>query len=177
MGALAGGAAGAYGGHKMGHHGVIGGLAGAFVGHKLEDKYKKDHSRRSSTSSSSSDDSKKHHAKPAAHANTGHPTGNFSASSRQISLDKDYDLIAECVAIDGNHKLSSVSLNSCLTNNNGHFGWAKGGNFGGSARNVRLVDGGKFLEAELRTMDGHWKHDRIWLDEKITNDNGNLQML
>ena len=39
MGALAGGAAGAYGGHKLGH-GIIGSLAGAFVGSKMEHKYK-----------------------------------------------------------------------------------------------------------------------------------------
>jgi len=40
MGALAGGAAGAFGGNKMGH-GILGGLAGAFLGSKLEDKAKK----------------------------------------------------------------------------------------------------------------------------------------
>ncbi|TID19042.1 hypothetical protein E6O75_ATG06163 [Venturia nashicola] len=40
MGALAGGAAGAFGGHKLGH-GILGGLAGAFLGSKLEDKAKK----------------------------------------------------------------------------------------------------------------------------------------
>lgn len=39
MGALAGGAAGYYGGNKMGH-GIIGSLAGAFLGSKLEDKHK-----------------------------------------------------------------------------------------------------------------------------------------
>lgn len=43
MGALAGGAAGAYGGHQLGH-GVIGTLGGAFVGSKLEDTYKHHHS-------------------------------------------------------------------------------------------------------------------------------------
>jgi hypothetical protein len=37
MGALAGGAAGFAGGHKMGNHGIIGALAGAFMGSKLED--------------------------------------------------------------------------------------------------------------------------------------------
>jgi uncharacterized protein YcfJ len=187
MGALAGGAAGAYGGHKMGHHGFLGGIAGAFAGHKLEESYKdhkkqtKPHSRRSSSSSSSSD-SHHHGAKPVpvpvSHHAPQHavPAGNFSASSRQISLDGDYDLIAECGTVDGRHKLSSISLNKILTNNDGHFGWvAGGGNFGGSARNVRLVDGGKFLEAELCSRDGHWKHSRIWLDEKITNNDGELQ--
>lgn len=40
MGALAGGAAGAFGGKKFGDHPIIGGLLGAFVGHKAEDKWK-----------------------------------------------------------------------------------------------------------------------------------------
>jgi len=39
MGAVAGGAGGAFLGHKAGH-GIIGALAGAFMGSKAEDKYK-----------------------------------------------------------------------------------------------------------------------------------------
>jgi hypothetical protein len=41
MGALGGGAAGYFGGNKLGGHGIMGALAGAFVGSKLEDKHKK----------------------------------------------------------------------------------------------------------------------------------------
>jgi hypothetical protein len=37
MGALAGGAAGLYGGNKMGRHGILGTIAGAIVGSTLED--------------------------------------------------------------------------------------------------------------------------------------------
>jgi hypothetical protein len=189
MGALAGGAAGAYGGHKLGHHGFLGGLAGAYMGHKLEDKYKENrhhsrpHSRRSSSSSSSSPSPDHHPTKPiglgAPHgAPTGvHLAGNFSASARQISLDGDYDLIAECGTADGHKKLSSISLNSVLTNNNGNFQWVQaGGNFGASARNVRLADGGRLLEAELCSQDGHWRHAKICLDEKIENSNGDLRL-
>jgi outer membrane lipoprotein SlyB len=40
MGALGGGAAGYFGGNKMGGHGVLGALAGAFMGHKAEDALK-----------------------------------------------------------------------------------------------------------------------------------------
>ncbi|KAF2800180.1 hypothetical protein K505DRAFT_331873 [Melanomma pulvis-pyrius CBS 109.77] len=40
MGALGGGAAGYFGGNKMGGHGIIGALAGAVLGSKLEDKHK-----------------------------------------------------------------------------------------------------------------------------------------
>jgi hypothetical protein len=41
MGALGGGAAGYFGGNKMGGHGIMGAIAGAVLGSKLEDKHKK----------------------------------------------------------------------------------------------------------------------------------------
>ena len=47
------------------------------------------------------------------------------------------------------------------------------GNFGGSARNVKLVDSGRRLEAELK-RDGQWVGSSIVLDERIGNDNGCL---
>ncbi|KAK5654061.1 hypothetical protein OQA88_7741 [Cercophora sp. LCS_1] len=47
------------------------------------------------------------------------------------------------------------------------------GNFGLSARNVRLVDGGRRLEGELM-RDGRWVGSSIVLDERIGNDNGTL---
>ena len=114
------------------------------MGQNLEDKYKetrpqsRPHSHRSSSSSSSSPSPDHHHhhhqhpAKPTglgppyrAPADGGHLTGNFSASARQISLDGGYDLIAECGTADGHQKLSSISLNSVLTNNNGAFQWVQ----------------------------------------------------
>lgn len=103
--------------------------------------------------------------------------GNFSASSTSITLDHDYDLIAACRTVHGDSKLSSISLNSVLTNDHGMFRWAKGGNFGASARNVRLVEGGRVLEAELGTGGGRWSRAWIRLDERITNDNGELRYL
>ncbi|KAI0158530.1 CVNH domain-containing protein [Pestalotiopsis sp. NC0098] len=201
MGALAGGAAGGFAGHKM-NHGFLGALGGAFAGHKLQDAYK-DHrknsrpsSRRSSSSSSSSDDDKKHHHQqqqhqpppvpPPYYANPpppqpshggGHLRGNFSSSASRISLDGDHDLVAECRSVDGSHKLTSISLNRLLTNADGHFRWSRDGNFAGSARDVRLVHDGKYLEAELRRRDGSWHRDQICLDERIENSNGDLRML
>lgn len=203
MGALAGGALGAYGGHQV-HHGVIGAVGGAVLGSKLEDHYKddakqkkkkskKEHSffgwkRRgsnsSSSSSSSSPDDEK--VKPVAHDNhhaqqyQHEPVlaGNFSSSSSNITVDRDYDLIASCRGVDGQQKLSAISLNSVLTNIDGEFRWAKGGNFGASARDVILLDNGKVLEAELgRGGDRGWNRTTIRLDERITNDNGELRFL
>lgn len=198
MGALAGGAAGAFAGHKV-NHGFLGALGGAFAGHKLQDAYS-DHkkhsrpsSRRSSSSFSSSDEGKHHyqqqqqqppppqpyygHAAPPPPANHGGLRGNFSHSASRIQLDGDHDLIAECATVNRSTKLTSISLNGLLTNDDGHFRWSKEGNFAGSARNVRLVHDGRFLEAELRRRDGSWHTDQICLDERIENSDGDLRML
>jgi len=103
--------------------------------------------------------------------------GNFSASANSITLDRDYDLIASCANVHGQHKLSSLSLNNCLSNQHGHFAWGRGGNFAASARNVRLVENGKVLEAELGTGSGGWNKDYIRLDERISNNDGDLVFL
>jgi len=194
MGALAGAAAGGYGGHKV-NHGVLGAVGGAVAGSMLEDhfkdeKKKKKHEKHSkwglhrrdssssSSSSSSSDDEKKHQ-----HHQQGHGqrqevlAGNFSASCADITLDGDYDLIARCGDGGGGMKLSSISLNHCLTNDGGVLKWAANGGFGGSARDVRLVNGGRVLEAALGDGRGGWRPNRIRLDERITNQFGELKFL
>lgn len=51
-----------------------------------------------------------------------------------------------------------------------------GGNFGSSARNVRLADGGQRLEGELM-RNGDWHHRSIILDERIANRNGCLEFV
>lgn len=184
MGALAGGVAGGYAGHKV-HHGFLGTIGGAYAGHKLEEAYKH------------------HHNKPPApqpgppavpfgsHPAHGHPPqgmyavvpgarGNFSASARNITLDKDFDLIASVKAADGSERLSSISLNSVLTNDNGHFRWVKeGGNFAASAKQVHLSPPGQGpleLRAELRTVDGRWERASVRLDEEIENSDGDLRL-
>ncbi|KAL0935943.1 CVNH domain-containing protein [Colletotrichum truncatum] len=52
-------------------------------------------------------------------------------------------------------------------------GGGSGGNFGASARDVRLVDGGQRLEAEL-SRHGQWVRSSINLDERIGNNDGTL---
>lgn len=164
------------------HHGFIGALGGAYAGHKLEDYVKEEKKKKkanklghggSSSSSSSSSDEGKH--KIQQQASSARMRGNFSGSSNQISLDRDFDLIASCSAVDGSHRLSSIKLNDYITNDNGHFRWVNsGGNFAASAKNVHLENSGKVLVAELCTVDGHWRQDGIWLDERITNNDGDL---
>lgn len=58
----------------------------------------------------------------------------------------------------------------------GGSGSPGGGNFGASARNVRLVDGGQTLEAEL-LRNGDWVTSSIVLDERIGNNNGCLEFV
>lgn len=158
------------------NHGIIGTLGGAYAGHKLEDKYKQHHNKPASAAQAPIPQILPMPPMPAQqHYSDQQMPGNFSSSSTKISLDRDYDVIAECSTINGHSKLSSISLNKVLSNDNGHFKWVPdGGNFAGSARNVRLLDGGKKLEAELSRCDGSWVWDRVYLDEKIKNDDGDL---
>ncbi|RMY81734.1 hypothetical protein D0862_12259 [Hortaea werneckii] len=193
MGALAGGAAGAYGGHKM-KHGFLGGIGGAVAGSMLEDAYKKkskkdkkekkqkfgrhgsgsSSSSSSSSSSDSSGDEKKKIKKAAAGAAM---AGNFHASSNNMRLEGRCTLVAECKDTNGHHRSSRLDLNNCFTNTNGDLRWARGGNFAQTARHIRLVDDGRAIEAELGDGRGGWKHNVVRLGERITNDNGNLAML
>jgi hypothetical protein len=183
MGALAGGAAGSFAGHKA-NHGFLGTIGGAVAGSMLEDAYKdkkhkkpkkeKKHkkSRRgsssSSSSSSSSDSGESSHAL----------AGNYSASSRGARLEDDgRTLVADCRDTNGHHCESRLDLNACLTNTNGSLRWARGGNFRPSARYVRLVDGGRVLEAELGDGRGGWVRNHVRLDERIENSNGRLAMI
>lgn len=221
MGAVAGGAVGAYGGHKV-NHGFLGTIGGAITGSLTEDALKKhkkdkiqqcgprpqkhDSSSSSSSCSSSSDDNKKKHKKknnwaaPAAGAavvggagaygihqhhkhhsshGSGHVSGggNFSSSCHSITLDREYVLIASCRIVHGQYKVSSLSLNSCLSNKDGQFVWSRSGNFAASARNVRLVENGNVLEAELWTASGSWNKTYVRLDERISNNGGDLVFL
>lgn len=158
------------------HHGLLGTLGGAYAGHKLEDAYK-DHKNHSKPSSPAPP---VHNQPPPLQNQMPARRGNFSASSKDINLDNDFDLIASCKNIRGHKKLSAISLNNVLTNADGHFQWVPPGsgrgNFGASARNVKLLDSGRALEAELRCCNGQWRKDVIRLDERIENSDGDLRM-
>ena len=183
LGALAGGAAGGYAGHKM-HHGFVGTLGGAYAGHKLEQMY--DHHGR-------------HNQKPPS-PQPGHPPvpygshpgqqqpigdppprmkGNFSASARAIRLEGDFELVASMRCVNGSERVSRFDLNNVLSNDNGRFQWVKeGGNFVASAREIHLAPGGPpELRAELKTVDGKWVRASVRLDEEIENHDGDLRIV
>lgn len=85
--------------------------------------------------------------------------------------------MAYCNPVSGHPRRSSIPLNGVLTNTFGKFNWARGGNFGASARHVRLVEGGRVLEAELGNGRGGWDQAWIRLDERISNQDGSLVFL
>jgi len=185
LGALAGGAAGGYGGHQVGH-GVIGTIGGAVAGSMLEDHFKDKKKKKqkhgmfgrrdsSSSSSSSSDDEKKNKKYGRQHGQSA-LLGNFSASCNTITLDGDYDLIASCATVSGHHKLSSIKLDDCFANIDGRLVWAKNGHFVASSRDIRLLDNGRVLQAACGDGRG-WIMNHIRLDERITNDDGELRLL
>lgn len=175
MGALGGAAAGGFAGHRMGRHGIIGALGGALAGSLLEDRYKKHHNEQKleqqhSWAQQQMDTGSVEHG----HAG---PEGNFHASAQGMRLEEEQFLVAECKAVDGRRHWSRLDLSDCLINNNGHLAWSRGGGFKASARNVRLSDNGQTLEAEVKDVEGRWNPVRIWLSEKISNDNGRLYMV
>lgn len=86
-------------------------------------------------------------------------------------------MIALCVDRHGKEKLSSIDLNDCLTNEWGHFRWARGGNAFASVKNAHLIDGGRVLEADLADGRGGWNRSRIVLDERIGNEDGELVLV
>ncbi|PYI02633.1 CNVH-domain-containing protein [Aspergillus sclerotiicarbonarius CBS 121057] len=202
MGALAGGAAGGFAGHKV-NHGILGTIGGAMMGsvaedgfkkHKekkereeeerrqmeerrrMEEQYRMEEQRRMEEHHRMEEQQRMQmHHRPPHH---GPPMrGNFSSSARDIRLESHHDLVAACGRVSGELQLSCLPLNSVLSNSWGEFKWARNGNFAASARNVRLVDGGRVLEAELNNGNGGWNRTWVRLDERITNNNGSLMFL
>jgi len=86
-------------------------------------------------------------------------------------------LVAECINANGHRHRSELDLNSCFANTNGRLCWVKGGNFAASSKNIQLVDNGQALEAELGDGRGGWQPNKVYLNERITNDDGRLEML
>ncbi|KAE8351828.1 CVNH domain-containing protein [Aspergillus coremiiformis] len=192
LGAVAGGAAGAYGGHKV-NHGILGAIGGAMTGSVAQDAMKKhkekkeEEEKKKKWAAAQQAAQAQHHAPPphfgAPLPNNHHlpgPTpmrGNFSASARDIRLEGNHDLVAHCCAISGQFRPSVIPLNTVLSNHFGTFAWERNGNFSGSARNVRLIEGGKVVEAELANGQGGWNRAWMRLDERISNQNGTLVFL
>ncbi|KAG9574295.1 hypothetical protein KCU97_g14709, partial [Aureobasidium melanogenum] len=167
---------------------------------KEEEKYAQQHQgygppgnygrpgRRDSSSSSSSDDSKKRYKRRSrsnsrnrGFNNQPSRRGNFSETSRDISLDYNtMALKAFCRRPDGSEHESYLHLNEILGNRDGRFVWERHGNFTGSVQEgkIWLAEGGRALCAVLGDGRGGWnEHASIELDERISNENGQLVYL
>ncbi|KAB8229621.1 CVNH domain-containing protein [Aspergillus alliaceus] len=196
LGAVAGGATGAYAGHKV-NHGFLGAIGGAMTGSVAQDAMRKHKEKKEEEERRKIQQQQQQQQQQWAMAHQNQPPpppfnsrpppaeyhkpvepmrGNFSLSSRDICLEGN-DLVAHCGAISGHMRRSSIPLNNVLSNHFGKFVWARGGNFGASARNVRLIEGGKVLEAELADGQGGWNRSWMKLDERISNQDGNLVFL
>lgn len=162
MGGLAGGAAGAFGGHALGGkagHGktgtIVGALAGAFAGHKAQDaasdwKDERDEKKKWEKQQQQQQDLANHRPPPAQYSghqqdeprSRGDFGGNFTASSRDVRLDAhgEYNLHAQCRRTDGSYQSSSISLNRILENDNGSFRWSSGSSNGAATYTVQQGD-------------------------------------
>ena len=166
------------------HHGFLGALGGAYAGHKLEQMYDRHgHHNQPPTFPQPGPPPVPYGSHPGHQQRIDYPAptlkGNFSASAREIRLEKDFGLVASVRRVYGSERVSRIDLNSVLSNDNGRFRWVKeGGNFAASAREVHLAPGGRpELRAELRTIDGRWVRASVWLDEEIENSDGTLRLV
>ncbi|PLB34775.1 putative glutamine-serine-proline rich protein [Aspergillus candidus] len=188
MGAVAGGAGGAWAGHQV-NHGILGTIGGALTGSVAEDAIKKQREKKHKEEEEErrrkekEEQDRLHWERMQAeeqrhrmHANSHPLKGNFSASASDVALDG-VTLSASCRALSGANRRSRISLDTVLSNTWGEFTWHRQGNFSSSARHVRLADGGRVLEAELSDGRGGWKQAWVRLDERITNRDGKLSFV
>ena len=94
-------------------------------------------------------------------------------SSRNIALDDDKNLVAECVNSRNEWENSIFPLNDHISNTGGGLSWG-GKAFKDSTKNVSIT-GGRYLRAELRTVFGFWITTIFDLGLYIDNDDGILR--
>jgi len=94
---------------------------------------------------------------------------NYDASCIRIFF-SDNTLRATCQTSNGDWKITSLDLNTCLSNTNGIF--TCGGRYGQSARGQSLS--GTTLSAQLQTVSGNWMQTTVNLNNFISNINGEL---
>lgn len=178
MGAVAGGAAGAFAGHKMGH-GVLGALGGAFAGHKLEGFVD---GRKEKKEKEEEENRKKHeweqqqqqhhggnyggpppqrHDAPFRDRDASNYSGNFSSSARDMQLESgpEYYLRASCRRENGDYQTSSISLNRILANEGGYLRWTSSSHSGGGcgSNTVTVQQGDTLREIARRLGNCSWE--------------------
>ncbi|KAF4336088.1 CVNH domain protein [Fusarium beomiforme] len=159
MGALAGGAAGAFGGHKIGGvtgHSktstIVGALAGAFGGHKLQDAaedWKDERDEKKEEEKRRKEEEKRREEE----------------EERRRKERRDDD------RYESHHRRRSSSRGSDRRRG-GHYA----GNFTASSRDIRLDAHGDYvLHASCRREDGDYQYTSISLDKILENDRGSFR--
>ncbi|QRV93568.1 CVNH domain protein [Ceratobasidium sp. AG-Ba] len=100
---------------------------------------------------------------------------SFSRNSRNIHLEGDATLVAECERAGGRgFANSTLNLNTCLGNIDGSFKWGQT-DYSLTALNVRLE--GTVLKARLQRAESaaEFKESQVNLDDHIENHNGQLR--
>ncbi|KAH8145437.1 uncharacterized protein LAJ45_10559 [Morchella importuna] len=98
---------------------------------------------------------------------------SFSETTRYHQLIDGRILEAECLNEYGDWVRSAIDLNNYIGNINGTLEWDSAGFFD-TAVNVNLVEFGRRLEAVLVRESGMEDICGLWLDERISNINGEL---
>ncbi|KAI5838311.1 Cyanovirin-N [Morchella snyderi] len=98
---------------------------------------------------------------------------SFSETTRYHQLIDGRILEAECLNEYGDWICSTIDLNNYIGNINGTLEWDSAGFFD-TAVNVNLVEFGRRLEACLVRESGMEDICGLWLDERISNINGEL---
>lgn len=113
----------------------------------------------------------------------------FSSSSININLSRTYGvdrspfyiLRATCYTQRGRVRASTISLSNALVNEDGYFrsirdATSQSKTLGASAKDVRLAEKGRVLEAKLQRNDGTWRDAKVDLDALIVNNDGELRL-
>jgi nucleoid-associated protein YgaU len=171
MGAVAGGAAGAFGGHKIGgatghskSSTIIGALAGAFGGHKLQDAAedwkddrddKKEEEKRKEEEEKRREEEKKRREED---EKKRRDDDRYSSHHRRRS--------------SSSRRRSRSSSRGSNRRRGGHYA----GNFTASSRDIRLDAHGDYvLHASCKRENGDYQHTSISLNKLLENDRGSFR--
>ena len=97
---------------------------------------------------------------------------SYHLTSRDIQI-SDATLSAVCRANYGKWHTSQLNLDAHIGNTNGDFVWGSQG-FSKGARNVRVTNGGKVLEAELPDGANSYRKAAVDIARKLANVDGTL---
>ena len=182
MGAMAGGAAGAFGGHKIGgktghskSSTVIGALAGAFSGHKLQDAasdWKDDRDEKKEEEKRREEEEKRREEEE--------KRRREDEKRRRDDDRRDDDRHSHHHHSSGRRRSSSRrrSRSRSRSSSRGHSrrGGNYAGNFTASSRDIRLDAHGDYvLHASCKREDGDYQHTSISLNKLLENDRGSFR--